>query len=73
MAYKIFDLNNGYPIDCAPNGKKSILFQQLDERFGREEAIRLKTSAYTNTGLLISKEIRDGRKIGDDSDYDSNP
>jgi hypothetical protein len=26
MAYKMFDLNNGYPVDCAPNGKKSILF-----------------------------------------------
>lgn len=28
-AYRIWNLNNGEPIDCAPNGKKSILFQTL--------------------------------------------
>lgn len=46
MAYLMFDRNNGYPVSMAPNGKKSILFQQLEERFGREEAIRIKSTIY---------------------------
>ena len=66
MAYKMFDLNNGYPVNCAPNGKKSILFQQLEERFGREEAIRIKTNVCTIDGTLNKKLDINGEPLLDD-------
>lgn len=49
MAYNIWELNNGYGIDKAPNGADSILFQSLlDYHNGnREEAIRSKAKIYS--------------------------
>lgn len=47
MAYTIWDLNNGYGIDRAPNGAPSILFNTFLELTGdREQAIKLKANIY---------------------------
>lgn len=50
VAYTVWDLNNGYGIDKAPNGEPSILFQDLLDHFdgNREEAIKTKVKVFTN-------------------------
>lgn len=50
VAYTVWDLNNGYGIDKAPNGEPSILFQDLLDHFDgdREEAIKTKVKVFTN-------------------------
>lgn len=49
-AYKIWHRNNGNPIDIAPNGKSSILFQTLLNHFGgdRAKAIVAKSKIYSD-------------------------
>lgn len=48
-AYKIWHRNNGNPIDMAPNGKSSILFQTLLSHFNnRAEAIVAKSKVYSD-------------------------
>lgn len=47
MAYVIWDKNNGYGIDKAPNGQPSILFESLLQQYGnREDAIIAKSKIY---------------------------
>lgn len=50
VAYTVWDLNNGYGIDKAPNGEPSILFQDLLDHFdgNREAAIKAKVKVFTN-------------------------
>lgn len=49
VAYTVWDLNNGYGIDKAPNGEPSILFQDLLDHFdgNREAAIKTKVMIYS--------------------------
>lgn len=50
VAYTVWDLNNGYGIDKAPNGEPSILFQDLLDHFDgdREAAIKTKVNVFSN-------------------------
>ena len=51
VAYTVWDLNNGYGIDKAPNGESSILFQDLLDHFdgNREAAIKTKVMIYSTS------------------------
>jgi hypothetical protein len=48
MAHLVWDRNDGYPLDFAPDGSKSLLFDQLLEFTdnNRIESIRLKAQVY---------------------------
>lgn len=50
VAYTVWDMNNGYGIDKAPNGEPSILFKDLLQyhKGNREEAIKSKVIIYSN-------------------------
>lgn len=49
VAYRVWNRNQGNPIDEAPNGQKSILFQSLLDHFGdRQKAIVAKTNVYSD-------------------------
>lgn len=50
-AYTIWDLNNGYGIDKAPNGESSILFEDLLKYYqgDRDKAIKAKATVYSNS------------------------
>lgn len=51
VAYTVWDLNNGYGIDKAPNGEPSILFQDLLDHFdgNREAAIKAKVMIFSTS------------------------
>lgn len=50
VAYTIWDMNNGYGIDKAPNREPSILFQDLLDHLGdRNEAIKAKAMIYSTS------------------------
>ena len=51
QAYAIWDMNNGYSLDKAPNGEPSILFNSLLEHNNqnRVNAIQAKAKVYTNS------------------------
>jgi hypothetical protein len=51
IKYTVWDLNNGYGIDKAPNGEPSILFQDLLKQYNndRDSAIKAKAVIYSNS------------------------
>ena len=51
QAYAIWDMNNGYSLDKAPNGEPSVLFSRLLEynNDNRQAAIQDKAKIYTNS------------------------
>lgn len=51
QAYAIWDMNNGYSLDKAPNGEPSVLFARLLEynNDNRQAAIQDKAKIYTNS------------------------
>jgi hypothetical protein len=53
-AYNIWSLNNGYGIDKAPNGAKSILFESLLREYNGDTAAATKAKSY-----LYGKEFLD--------------
>lgn len=70
MAYVIWNENNGYGIDKAPNGEPSILFQDLLKQFDgdRIKAIKEKAKIYTEQfkkhyGILSDNTILPGSII----------
>ena len=59
VAYTVWDLNNGYGIDKAPNGEPSILFQDLLDHFDgdREAAIKTKVNVIKDNDGSYNKNI----------------
>ena len=56
QAYAIWDMNNGYSLDKAPNGEPSILFDNLMQKLdNREEAIKAKAKIFSRD-FIQSKE-----------------
>lgn len=48
VAYRLWDRNEGYAMDSAPNGAHSVLFDDLVNVYGdRATAIRVKSNLYT--------------------------
>lgn len=50
-AYRVYNLNNGNFLDLAPNGERSILFDQILHyvNYDRKNAIKLKAQFYSNS------------------------
>ena len=58
-------MNNGYNLTDTKEGKHSKLFDQLKEKYGEDEAIRMKTYTFTpqfadgsETGIISLQKIQ---------------
>ena len=64
QAYAIWDMNNGYSLDKAPNGEPSVLFARLLEynNDNRQAAIQDKAKIYTNSFIEKYGNWMEGEK-----------
>lgn len=72
QAYAIWDMNNGYSLDKAPNGEPSVLFETLLEHNNqnRVNALQAKAKVYTNSfkawfGDWVNPNAKDVSKVVD--------
>ena len=73
-AYFLWDKNNGYSLDKAPNGADSILFKSLLDNYNgdRQAALKAKAKVYTSNfinwfGDWTKEDKTDVSKIVDDN------